>query len=359
MFKFIKKIIAFTVIFCSLFTSNIYAMTGKEKCDNYIKEVNGNTLIFKDHALQVKDNDKLLEFVEKYIKEYLNREFDINHYDINISEGISYEDSIEYRLKDIRLSYKLGDFVAEDVYFIVKVCDDELKTIKQFGKANCNLILKVLDDIDDKKMKKTAYEDAVKKYENYKGEYAYKIVGQTIEKTVNIGDKKAYYSVITSYKSKDGGSRCELTHYDINAMFINLSEVAGCYYEGEILHIIPLEGKENITYSIAEQAVGDSKVVFEAPKKYSYKKLNDGILILKDYENEMNLIYISIDVKRNGLYVVSDEEWTEERKEFLKKITEIDNVWFEYYDSVVDENVMKFVFEKFIISAVMGIKVIF
>ena len=48
MFKFIKKIIAFTVIFCSLFTSNIYAMTGKEKCDNYIKEVNGNTLIFKE-----------------------------------------------------------------------------------------------------------------------------------------------------------------------------------------------------------------------------------------------------------------------------------------------------------------------
>lgn len=222
--KYVK--IFFICIFLCLYVpaASVFAADTSEDMASYLESFDGGTVVFKEGALTEKNNDRLLEIAEKYIKAYLSRSFDISRYDVSISEGLAMEDSTEYSLKNIRLSYKMGDFAAEDVYFIVRVCNDELRTIKQYGKADYKLKLRLLEDIDDEKMKKTAYEDAIKRYEDYKGEYAYKIVGQEFEKTVNIGERKAYYSVTTSYKTKDGVSRLELVKYELNAEFTDTAD---------------------------------------------------------------------------------------------------------------------------------------
>lgn len=112
---------------------------------------------------------------------------------------------------------------------------------------------------------------------------------------------------------------------------------AGSYFVGDELHIVPTE--ENDLKSVFKNRNSSSfDIVIDEPQRYSYNALEDAFLTLRANRDKLGVSGYSIDVINNGLFVDA-YNWTDEMKEEIKNITNIENITFRTDEGVIAENI--------------------
>ncbi len=159
-------------------------------------KTSNDNIITVNEDIEYSFDKKDMTDVEKYIRQNIDSQFDINRFDINDYINVIVEDSGDV-YGSLFLDYKVGDFVTEDGYYIA-IKNSEVKDIYINGNPSCsrNDILTIKEDIDEDELKLKAIEQT----ELGKNE---EIVEQKIIKKY---DTEPYYVVVNGIENKTIGA---------------------------------------------------------------------------------------------------------------------------------------------------------
>lgn len=153
------------------------------------------------------EDNMSIEEISEYIKENIDPDFDINHYEID-----PFFDGGD--LNSISFYFKVGDFKANAKYMVFS----ENGYVTNISKAG---IIDYTIDVAEGKSSMSEEEmkaDAIEK-DNLTNRYDVK--NQEVEKRIDMKTGRCYYIVLTTYENKEtGGGRLESQEYDINAKII-------------------------------------------------------------------------------------------------------------------------------------------
>lgn len=190
------------------------------------------------------EDNMSIEEISEYIKENIDPDFDINHYEID-----PFFDGGD--LNSISFYFKVGDFKANAKYMVFS----ENGYVTNISKAG---IIDYTIDVAEGKSSMSEEEmkaDAIEK-DNLTNRYDVK--NQEVEKRIDMKTGRCYYIVLTTYENKEtGGGRLESQEYDINAKII---EKAPAETDTQNLEEQPQEEKAD-DKEVTENETNDEKVI--------------------------------------------------------------------------------------------------
>lgn len=153
----------------------------------------------------------------------------------------------------------------------------------------------------------------------------------------------AYNSIAENIENGDINS-ISRNEQELSSIINNYSDsFGGLYFEQETntYHVIPYANAVN-TYDLDNGMDKvdniDLDIVYDTPAKYSYKELQDASdeLGTEEVMSDLEITSVGVDVIGNGLFVGA-AEWTEDKKQAVRDVTEIENITFEIFSGVPDE----------------------
>lgn len=116
----------------------------------------------------------------------------------------------------------------------------------------------------------------------------------------------------------------------------NPSAIGGVYYEDDELHVIPL-GTDKMELMSDSNYYKEQDIVFDKPVKYSMQDLIDAQEELSNNWDDLGITGIMTDIFNNRICVYA-ENWTEEKKETIISLLDIDNIHFGIDEGVIPED---------------------
>lgn len=102
-------------------------------------------------------------------------------------------------------------------------------------------------------------------------------------------------------------------------------EYGGIYFKNGVLHVLPTE-YSHIPMDLLSSIEG-TEVVIDAPVRYSMAELENAFLCLRENSDTLNVTAYAISVRNNGISVYATV-WTEEEKDKIRDLIDVENIKF-------------------------------
>lgn len=100
----------------------------------------------------------------------------------------------------------------------------------------------------------------------------------------------------------------------------------GVYYENGIFHFIPVENiKSNQLYDLTKKR-SSSQIHIDNQVKYTLSDLKEASNNVFNMCDILDIVSTSVDIKNNSIVVGDKNNWTDEKKEKVRTIAQIDNI---------------------------------